>query len=390
MPDEPNVTFVGGHAIEQTEGLDSNLEPDERETAVEAVRKAIKEAGESSAENAKTRKADDPFRPEGAKSDKDSEKKGESDTPERGSDGKFLPKTGSAKVADKPGAKDTAEVEEALDLDKASVKQLLKQREKVAAMKRDAKDEISKERQEFQRMQSEHQAQVQQFQQAQAQLKRQYQSLQALKADPARAIRELGMEPEQYILDLAQEGTPEGIQKRQYRELQAQIEEMKQWKVDQARQAQQAQEQAYTHQIVQARQHAVKTFTDLAMNEEKYPHVANFYEGQHKALVAFGDLAAEEYRGLSGGKEGSFEDILDYIEDQLAEKAKSWYSKRSGQQVKTTASNSEKPKSKGKTLNPEASGERRTLQARSLRDLDGDERLEAARQAVSVALANSQ
>ncbi len=386
----PEVTFVGGKAIEQSEGLDSNLEVDEREAAKEAVRKAIQEAGESSAEDAKSGRGKDPYKPPGLKTDSgsDSAEKEQSGTPERGKDGKFLPKDGTPpkpKAEEKP-----VEDEEVLDLDKASVKQILKAREKVAAIKREAKDEVSKERQEFARQQQEFFAQQQHFQRAQAQLQRQQQALQELRNDPARAIRELGQDPEEFILNLAQEGTPEGQQKRQYRELQNQIKEMQDWKTQQARQVQE-QKQAYQeHQMAQARHNAVQSFVSLGLNEEKYPHVSNFYSGQEKALVAFGDLAAEEYRTLSGGREGSYADILDYIEDQLAERANNWYLKKGNKESKAPkVLEQEKPKSKGKTLSPSESGERRTLQPKNLHDLDGDERLEAARQAVSVALANS-
>ncbi len=386
MSDESVVTFVGGKAVEQTEALDSNLETDQRDAAKEAVRKAIEAAGDDSADDAKSGKSR-------AHGNKDLEASDDAPAPkrealaERGPDGKFLPRDGKPAPKEKPAGTD-ADSEE-LDLDKASVKQLLKQRERVAAIKRDAKDEISTARREFQSQQEQFQRERQQFQQAQAQLEREQRSWRAIKSDPARAIREGGYEPEQFILDLAQEGTPEGQVKRQNREIQEQLAEIKAWRQEQAQAAQRQQQQYQQHQQVQARQSAVQSFVKLGLDEEKYPHVANFYTGQERALVAFGDLAAEEYRHLSNGKEGSFEDILDYIEDQLAERANTWYSKKSKGGQKADTSTQEKPKSKGKTLNPESSGERRTHTRNALLDLDGDERLEAARQAVARAMAQS-
>src|SRR6185369_15352106 len=97
MSDEsPNVTFVGGKAIEQHESLDSNLEPDEREAAKAAVREAIasqaEAAGKEPAEDAKSSRAKDPFRPPGT-------------TPERGPDGKFLPSEKSPALPNKPNQK---------------------------------------------------------------------------------------------------------------------------------------------------------------------------------------------------------------------------------------------------------------------------------------------
>lgn len=395
MSEESVVTFVGGKAVEQSEGLDSNLGEDEREAAKAAVRKAIQEAGDESAEDTKSGKTRAPgnrdtpvLKDEKASSDKPEKEA----APERGPDGKFLPRDG------KPAAKGDSKREpdgsddngDELDLDKASVKQLLKQRERVAAIKRDAKDEISKAQRDFQAQQQSFQAQQQAFAQERAALERERKSWQAIKSDPARAIREGGYDPEQFILDLAQEGTPEGQRKRQDREIQEQLAEIKAWRQEQAQAVQRQQHQYQQAQQAQARQNAVQSFVKLGLDEEKYPHVATFYQGQERALVAFGDLAAEEYRHLSNGKEGSFEDILDYIEDQLAERANNWYTKKGKGSQKTDTQNSqEKPKSKGKTLSPESSGERRSHTKSALQDLDGDERLEAAKQAVARAMAQS-
>jgi hypothetical protein len=102
-------------------------------------------------------------------------------------------------------------------------------------------------------------------------------------------------------------------------------------------------------------------------------------------LVAAGDLTAYEFRELAG-REGSLDEILDYLEDDLAERANSWYVKKSG--TKGSVSPEAKPGkgSKGKSLTPEAASERRSLGRKELRDLDDDERILAARQAVGVAL----
>ncbi len=369
------VTFVAGQPVEQTEPLDSGLEPDEREAAKKAVREAIEAAGRDSAEDAKSDRGKDPYKPAGTTKE----------TPERGEDGKFLPKDGAAKKEPEPVKEDP---EEPLDLDKASVKLLFKNRERVAAMKRDAKDEISKERMAVAQERAEMARERQATQQAQAEIRRQHEAFQALRKDPARAIREIGYDPEQFILDLAQEGTPEGAARRKQQEIDNQLAEIKSWRQQQARQAEEYQQHAQQEQTRQFREHAVKSFTTLAFNEEKYPHVANFYKGNERSLVAIGDATAADYRQLSGGKEGSYEDILDYLEDDLASRTKNWYSKGTVKKVEAVVKK-EPPKSKGKSLSPEHTGERRSLHAKNLLDLDADERMEAARQAVSVALSAS-
>ncbi len=406
------VTFVAGHAVEQTEGLDSNLEEEEREAAKEAVRKAIRgeseDIGKEAAKKAKEAKNKSPFKPEGMKVDDEAEGNTEpkhskgasgSDGPERGPDGKFVPKEGSASSPKTGKASDAAEKEsetEEIDFDKASVKQLLKAREKVAALKREgvnAKNEYVRQQAENARAQEEIQAQWQQVRQQQAEMQRQARAFQALRNDPARAIRENGLDPEQFILDLASDGTPEGQARRQQKEIADQLAEIRQWKQDQARQQLEWQQRQQEHHQRTERENLVKSFVRMGADEQKYPHTAAFYKGMDRVLVAAGDIAAQEYRQLSGGKEGSLEDILDYIEDSLAERANSWYQSRSSNtktQVVSDYGDVSRPKSKGKSLSPDGSGERRTLAPKSLKDLDGDERLEAARRSVRVALANSE
>jgi len=363
MAEGSEVTFVGGKAIEQSEPLESNLDNDSREAAKSAVREAMQKAGRDSVEEAK-RSSGDPF----------------SVNPER-----------KAPKESAPTKEDEAPSDEPIDFDKASVKQILKARERVASMKRDATDEISRARQEFDSQRAQFQQEQQQYQYQLHQLQRDREALHALKNDPGRAMRELGMDPEKWILDLAKEGTPEGQQERQRRELESRLNEMTKWRADQEKLAEEQRYNAQVQHIQQYREAATKAFTTMGMNEDKYPHVSNFYKGNERGLVAIGDLTAEEYRSLSGGKEGSFEDILDYLEEDLADRAKSWYSKNSGVQKVSTPSIQVKPTkgSKGKTLSPDVSGERRTLQPKDLAGLSDAERHEAAKQAVAVALAAS-
>jgi hypothetical protein len=368
MSDEANVTYVGGKAIEQTLAAEPENPNDNREDALAAVREAIEKAGKESAEDAKSDRAKDPFKP------------AVGSAPERGPDGKFLPRD------EKPAEKEP-ETED-FDPEKANVKQLLKNREKLANYKKEAKDELSKAQEAFRQEQARHYQEMQRFQMERQRLQQEREAWTNLRKDPGRAIREAGYEPEQFILDLAREGTPEGQAERQRREFEAQLKEMRDWKEQQAQAQERQLYEAQLAQIRQHRSHAEQTFTNLGMNEEKYPHVAAFYKGREKALISEGDMTAEEFRTLTGGREASLEDILDYIEDQLAERTKSWYAKsKPTQKVESKAAPSG---SKGKSLSPDFSGERRALNSKELKDLDGEERHEAAKQAVKVALAASQ
>jgi hypothetical protein len=383
--ESPQLTFVQGRAIEQHESLDSNLQPDEREEAKKAVREAIKKAQKEAA--AEESDSD----PKEEESEKDSPKKGTSGTAERGPDGKFLPKEGKTSEKGKATEKtddSKGSEEEDIDVDKATVKQLLRNREKLANVKKEAKDEMSKLRQEMEAHKAELQRSFGELEAQKAALAKQRESMNALLNDPARAIRELGLEPERFIVDLAQEGTPEGRQNRKQKEIDSQLAEIRAWKEDQLKAQQRYQQQMREQQAHTQRQQAVQEFTKLGLDESKYPHIANFYDGNDRGLVAMGDIVAQEYRRLSGGREGSFPDILDYIEDQLAEKASKWYTK-SQKNKSQKAEEIPTAKSTGKSLSPGQSGERRSMQAKNLKDLDGEERLEAAKQAVKLAIANS-
>ncbi len=364
------VTFVNGRAESQTtEGEGSGIATDERDAAVAAVKAALKkeaqETGEKAAKQAKDNSDQDPLRPR--------------ETVERGPDGKFL-KSGKEPVAEAAAKK----AETVVDDDAQSLKKVLAERKQIAAQKETHRQEFQKQAAQLQQMQAQISAQ-------RAELERDRQRLAQLRTDPVRAIKENGWDPESFILDLAQDGTPEGQQRRQQRELQAQYAEMKAWQAaqDKARQeGLQRQEQA---QRDAHRAHVEQSFVALALDEAKHPHLADFYKGHEASLVAEGDTVADQYRALTG-KEASGPEIAEYLEERAA----NWYKTRSAkaqtpaqgsQQTQTTVSKGRPTQGSatGRTLSPDDSAERRSL-GKSFQDLDGDERLAAAREAVGAAL----
>lgn len=387
MSDEQNLTFVGGKAIEQHESLDSNVDAETRSEAMDAVREAIKNAGKEAKDSAEKASKQDPYKPAGAKDDKDDQgekspvvkkpAKTGNETPERGPDGKFLPKEGKGN--------DEGNQEEDSEPD-TSLKRLLKHRQDNAAPKKEAQDRFAKERAEIEAKTKEIQQVWAQIQQEQARIQRERERFEKLRRDPAAAIREVGWEPEQFIVDLARDGTPEGQAARQQRELQQQLQEMKEWRAQQERNFQEAQQRQHWEQQAQYRQHIIKTFTEDALNEELRPHTAAVYKGRESALMDLADRIAQEYRDLSGGKEASLKEVADFIEEELAERLNGWYDKRTG--TKVAASDGAKPGkgSKGKSLTPEAASESRSLGRKGLKDLDEEERKAAAKAAVAAAL----
>lgn len=384
MADEmENVTFVGGKAIEQNESLDSQVDDSVRADAEAAVREAIKGAAEEAKEDS-GRSERDPFKPPGAKGTGEEDERSEAPKPrkkpaepERGSDGKFLPS--------KEGSED--EEEEEIDPSKASLKQLLKNRDKLVSQKREAKSAVDAERQRLADETRKVQETWSQIQEMQREIARERAKLELFKKDPAAAIREIGYDPDQFIIDLAQEGTPEGQAAKAQRELQKQIEELRQWKEEQAQAFRRAQEEAVWQQQVQHREHIKKTFLSDALNEENRPHTSAFYAGREDALMAYADLIAQEYRKMSGGREASLPEVADFIEDELAERANRWYETKSGKQKVASPTKPPPGKgSKGKSLNPDALSERRSLGRKPLKELDDEERLAAARESVGLVL----
>lgn len=368
--DASNVTYVAGKAVEQTEALDSGVEADVREDAMAAVREAIENAGKEAAEQSK-KVEKDPFKPPGAKKEV-----------ERGEDGKFKP-AGKKEEAVKD------EEEEEVDPDKASVSALLRKREKIAKKDNEFQKQLAEQRKSIQEETARARQELQQAQQLMRQLEQEKQKLALIKSNPALLLKEQGLDPEQFILDLAEDGTPQGQLRKQQRELQEQLAEIKNWKAEQAKQVELAQQQAQIGQIQAYRNHVEKQFLDSALNQESSPLTSMFF-GKHKAaLIAFGDHVAAEFRELSNGREADIQDIVKYIEEELADGVKSWYEKNHGVQKAQTPSKTPPKKVKGSTLSPEMSGERRAL-SKTFKDLDDEERLEAAKRSVGVALASVQ
>lgn len=373
------VTYQDGHAIEQDGGSDGPEEGSEHanelEAAKEAVRKAIKGAGEDAAAKAKEKAAKKPTPKSDREPDEDDEPAAEA-----------KPETKEPKKAEKK-----EEESEEIDLETASVKQILKQREKLAKQKQAQSLEIQQQQAQLQA----YMAQIERERQA---IEHEKQRIARLRKDPLAAIREAGWDPDDLILNLAQEGTPEGKMARMLREQQEKLQAFEQWKAEQAQQAQRAQEEAQLRYLAQQRQQVEQAFVNGATDEKAYPHIAKFYKGREAALIAEGDIVAHEFRVATGGREATLQQIADYIEEQLAERAKLWYESKQGagnssntaQQVVADAGTGKPARgsAKGKTLTGTAASERRAL-GKDLSDLDGDERLQAAREAVKVAMASA-
>lgn len=355
-----DVTFVNGIAAEQQTEGESAQPADEREAAVKAVREALQEEGKRAAKSAKDSRDQDPLQVR--------------ETTERDESGKFVAKPAADKV--KAEAKPAPKPEE----DAESLKAVLAQRKQLAAAKAQASQAESRAMQEIRQYKA-------QLDQEKQEVARERARFEQLRKDPTRAFKEMGWDPEEAILDMARSGTPEGKAAREQRELQESIRELREWKAQQARDAEAQQRTHQQRQAVAYRQQVEKAFVGIAMNEEKHPHLAGMYQGHEAGLLAEADVIAEQYRNLTG-KEASFEDVAEYLEERSANWYKSMSTRNQQAQIPVTRGKPTQGNATGRTLSPEGSSERRSL-GTMLKDLDGEERLAAAREAVGAAFKHS-
>lgn len=375
------VTYVNGRAVEQStdgethEGTDHG---DELAAAKAAVKKALadeaKEAGKAAAKEAKDHLEKDPIQKAARdadgkfKSDKDPVEQELADAKEKLAE----------ELAPKEKAKPKAE-----DDDASALRKALDARKEAAKFKAEAAAEVEKLRNEARQV-------YQQLQRQQQEFAAERQRFELLKKDPIRAIRENGWDPEEFILDIAADGTPEGQARRQQREYQAKIAELENWRAEQQQAAVRQQEEQEKHQKAQFRNNVEQEFLRTAGSRNpdgnhKNPHLVAMYKDDPGALVSQADHVAEKYRAATG-RDATFGEIAEYLE----ERATKWYKSISSGAPQAGAPVTQGRPTQGsatgkRSLSPNGSSERRSLGA-SIQDLDGDERRSAAMDAVRAAL----
>jgi hypothetical protein len=213
-------------------------------------------------------------------------------------------------------------------------------------------------------------------------LKAQADALAELKKDPAKALKALGLDPEEFIYGLATEGTPEAAKMREEKRRQAELDELKNWKTEQEKQREEYIRSLETAKVRQHRESVISEFKSL-VSEEAAPHARALYTEDQ--LVSEGDRVAREYRDLTG-KEASLKEIAEYLEEQAAKRYTEFARKKSANTAKVPAQVSSGPR----TLNTQTSQERRTLSTPVADDLSDEERRMAARAAVSAAIKASE
>jgi len=367
------VTFLNGQAIEQTtegethEGTDRGGELADAKAAVKkALESSAKEEGKKAAKEAKEARALDPLAP-------------------RDEDGKF--RSNADPVEDEKTAA-VKKLKDEAEEDKAALQKALSARREAAQYKKQASQELEKERAEVRRIYQDTQRQKQEIEQEKARIA-------SYRKDPLRLAREAGYtNPEDYILELAQEGTPEGQAKRANRELLERLDRAEQWQKQELAQRETWAREAQERQQAQHRRSVEESFLKAASSHDV---LVEMYKGSEIELIGQADIIAEQYRAKTG-EEATFEEIAEYI----AERTRRWYKNRSSKERAAAGSPSpgQAPRSvsEGSPTQGSATGKKRPMNAggserrtlgNSFADLDGEERLEMAKTAVKAAIAAS-
>lgn len=212
-----------------------------------------------------------------------------------------------------------------------------------------------------------------------------------LREDPAQAIRLAGLDPEDFIMSLANQGSPESKLERQLREQNEKLAEFEKWKKEQAEEAEKSRQTALQRQMQEMRKSVESEFVSKA-SSDRFANVSNALKHgitSHRALIMEGDSIADQYREATG-QEASIDDILEYIDSRYKEAIGKL---SGGSQVKpppvvAQPAKAQPAKPKVSSISAEDASERRTLE-RDLTDADSEERRAAALTAVRAVLAKA-
>lgn len=343
-------------------GDNIGLPSDTRDAAIAAVREAV--ASEEASENG------DGAPPLKADSDASS-----GATAERGKDGKFLPRDGKeAKGKAGTPTKDAAPNPDDEVITNSKVAKLLREREE----RNEQTQQIRQEMQELARMKAE-------FATQQAELTKEKDRLKRYRTDPVAALREAHKEygdawsPEEFIQTLAKHGTTEGAVSREIASLREQQAETQRVIAEYTKRETEYREQLNQQHSNQQAVNTEKRFVGIAMNEEKFPHLVDQYEGMENVLIDMAHKVGKDYHARTG-EWATDEEIAEYLDGLRKERI----SKRQSSQTRVSASGSAPSlKAQGsRTVTTAGASEKRVVTQSSDEEMTEDERREAAKAAV--------
>lgn len=287
------------------------------------------------------------------------------------------------------GIKPAEQVQDAEYLEtKNRINKALKDRSKAFKERETFRAEAEGIRQEAMRMRAEAEAYSHQVR---SQVQQLQQWNQLLRSNPAQALRQAGLDPEAFIMDLAKDGTPEGAMQRRLMEQDAKLREFEHWKQMQAQQVEQQRRAAEEHYQRQFRSGVETNFIKLASNDQ-YKNLKTALDHgilSKSALVLEGDTIADRYREATG-QEATLEEIAEYLDSQVGSAIQKLSGKQAlpGSSGKPARAQQAPTKPLGQSLSQSEASERRALSKDST-NADSEERRANAIEAVKAVLAKS-
>lgn len=270
---------------------------------------------------------------------------------------------------------------EEFEAEKSKLAQALRKRNEVHQEREKARAEAEQIKADALRMKAQAEAFAQQ-------VREQAQWLHELKANPLKALEAAGINPEDFIFDLAKDGTPEGAQAKELRELRAKQSQYEQWMKKQEEERQNHLKQQQQAQAQQFRQQVETQFLGAATAKENIKLALESGLVSKRVLVDEGDRIADQYRELTG-QEASLEEIIEYIDEQVS---KAYTRIRGTSQASKVPAMTPALQSKPpvrKTLTQDDASERRSLRPEINPDESDDERRARAAKAVGIVMAKA-
>lgn len=237
---------------------------------------------------------------------------------EPGEDHEAPDEPAAAKKAPVAVAGDAQEAEE--EDSSATIRRILNARDKAAK----EKTEAQKAREEAEKLRSEIAAEREA-------LAKERESVAAERARVAKlkdirqapeALKELGWDPDEFIVEAARANTYEGklaatirSQQEALAALQAKAEAWEKQSTEREEQSKKAAEAAQAKQVEE-------TFQKVAFDAEKYPALVHLYDDEREILLMKAHDVARRYRAATGGEEATFDMIAQYLDEKAEEKIK--------------------------------------------------------------------
>lgn len=196
------------------------------------------------------------------------------------------------------------------DSDLESIERTLAKRREEAREKLRIREEIAKEKAEIERHKSELSRKEQEILEAASYIKK-------LRSDPAAAVRALGIEPEDFIAQLANGSTEDYKRRSELDSIRSELAETKRALQERQQREQQEQEQRRMQMFQQRQQQAEGEFYGIAVSDD-FPTLKSLFSGEDAGyLIAKANDVAERYY-QAAGKAANFRDIAEYLEHQYS------------------------------------------------------------------------